>query len=107
MTNDPRRYAAQEIADHYGLESQISIAQEECAELIQALSKLRRVGLDGSNSPGVPYINARTHVAEEMADVQNLLYQLAHLLNCEDLMNFWLDQKLAKTRADMEGKDEN
>ena len=35
---------AREIANHYGLESQMSVAQEECAELIQAISKLRRAG---------------------------------------------------------------
>lgn len=99
---ESRKKTAAKIADHYGLDNQISIAQEECAELVQALSKLRRVGLDGSNSPGVPYINARIHVAEEMADVQNMLFQLTHLLNCEEIMTFWLDQKHAKTLAKME-----
>ena len=31
-----------------------------------------------------------------------MLYQLTHLLNCEGLMDFWLDQKLSKTLREME-----
>lgn len=91
---------AREIADRCGLESQISIAQEECAELIQALSKLRRVGLE--HRAGVDYIEARCHVTEEMADVQNLLIQLAHLLENETLVLAYLQHKLARTKRKIE-----
>ncbi len=56
-----------EIADHYGLDSQLSMMQEECAELIQAISKYRRTGdVQG--------------VYEELADVHIMFDQLIYLL---------------------------
>lgn len=54
------------IADHYGLDSQINILQEELSELIQAVSKLRR---------GDP-----SHIIEEIADVYIMLDQVTYLL---------------------------
>ena len=106
MNKETEAYAArvqtgaQAVAAHYGLKSQISITQEECAELIQALSKLRRVGCGDVYSVG--YIEARNHVAEEMADVQNLLIQLAFLLNNEEMVRFWLEQKIDETLSEIE-----
>lgn len=88
-----------EIANHFGLESQMDVAQEECAELVQAISKLRRVmqtGLETSEQR-VAYIAARGHVAEEMADVLNLLLQLAELLNNHETVRLWLNQKHERT----------
>ena len=93
------RQTAAEIADHFGLDSQMDVAQEELAELIQAISKLRRAekaGLDSSNKR-VRYVEARCNVSEEMADVANMLLQLSHLLKNEDMVDFWLDQKLERT----------
>lgn len=58
------------IAAHYGLSEQLNMAQEECAELIQAISKYRRKG--NSNIP------------EEIADVEIMCKQLKYLMNCED-----------------------
>lgn len=59
------------IADHYGLENQLNQTQEECGELVQAISKYRRKkdikGLVG-----------------EIADVKIMLYQLEYLLGIED-----------------------
>ncbi len=54
------------IADHYGLDSQLNILQEELAELIQAVSKYRR---------GDP-----SHIIEEIADVKIMLDQITYLL---------------------------
>lgn len=54
------------IADHYGLDSQLNILQEELAELIQAVSKYRR---------GDP-----SHIIEEIADVYIMLEQITYLL---------------------------
>lgn len=34
------------ILEHYGVESQLGLLQEECAEVIQAVSKARRYGLE-------------------------------------------------------------
>lgn len=55
-----------QIADHYGLDEQLNILQEECAELIQAASKYRR-----TKSPVI---------IEEMADVYIMLAQIVYLL---------------------------
>lgn len=54
------------IADHYGLDSQLNILQEELAELIQAVSKYRR---------GDP-----SHIIEKIADVEIMLDQITYLL---------------------------
>lgn len=64
MNNDDK---IRKIADHYGMESQMDIMQEECAELIQAVSKFRRAGL--------------SKMLEEMADVTIMVQQVLYLLN--------------------------
>jgi NTP pyrophosphatase (non-canonical NTP hydrolase) len=43
------------------------ITQEECAEVIQAISKIRRFGMDNAK-PGTTYTN-REHFEEELGDV--------------------------------------
>ncbi len=45
----------------------MDILQEECAEVIQAVSKIRRFGMDNPK-PGTEY-NNREHLEEELGDV--------------------------------------
>lgn len=45
----------------------MDIAQEECAEVIQAISKIRRFGIDNAK-PGTEYTN-RQHLEEELGDM--------------------------------------
>lgn len=45
----------------------MSILQEECAEVIQAVSKINRFGMD-NYKPGKPKTN-REHLEEELGDV--------------------------------------
>jgi NTP pyrophosphatase (non-canonical NTP hydrolase) len=45
----------------------MDILQEECAEVIQAVSKIRRFGMDNAK-PGTTY-NNREHLEEELGDV--------------------------------------
>jgi NTP pyrophosphatase (non-canonical NTP hydrolase) len=45
MTQEELDKAEHFTADYYGLDRQMNILQEECAELIQAVSKVRRYGL--------------------------------------------------------------
>jgi NTP pyrophosphatase (non-canonical NTP hydrolase) len=45
----------------------MDITQEECAEVIQAISKIRRFGIDNAK-PGTEYSN-RAHLEEELGDV--------------------------------------
>lgn len=69
-----QRRKIETIADYYGADNQISIAQEELAELIQALSKYRRAN-DGND-----FHKACAAIVEEMADVTLMLQQLRYLL---------------------------
>lgn len=48
------------IIDHYGVEAQLGMLQEECAEVIQAVSKIRRHGKNKADMK---------HLTEEVADV--------------------------------------
>ena len=66
---DLQRYV---IANAYGLEPQLNVLQEECAELIQAISKYRR---DGITLASVP-----SGLIEEIADVEIMLGQMRILL---------------------------
>ena len=52
-------------------EEVMSILQEECAEVIQAISKINRFGIDNSK-PGTLYTN-REHLEEELGDVLALV----------------------------------
>lgn len=70
-----------EIADYYGLDSQCRQCGEECAELIVALSKLRRDDTGASC--------AKYDVAEEIADVSIMIMQIMYLL---DIPNEQVDE---------------
>lgn len=59
-----------QIADHYGLDEQLNMLQEECAELIQAASKYKRRKL----------IDDYQHIVEEIADVEIMIAQVKYLL---------------------------
>ncbi len=63
-----------QIIDYYGIESQARQATEECAELIQALNKYLRVS--GTNRPIGEETAAVMSIAEEIADVQIMIYQM-------------------------------
>ena len=73
------------IADHYPRSSQMGVAQEECAELIQAISKVRRRGINGETLD---------HMAEEIADVRIMCAQLVAILGLNEAVSRNIDQKL-------------
>ena len=75
-----------QIADYYGKEPQLGMAQEECAELIQAISKVRRKGETK---------DAIDHLAEELADVRIMCFQLAGLFGVTERLN-----QYARIKAD-------
>ena len=97
-----------DIAEHYGIESRMDFLQEECAELIQAISKLRRAEAAGTETleQKENHISARNDVAEEMADVQCLLLELSHLMHNEAMVEFQMNFKLKRTLADIEKEKE-
>jgi NTP pyrophosphatase (non-canonical NTP hydrolase) len=82
-----------EIADHYGLESQLDMLQEECAELIQAVSKYRRAKCTDD------------HLAEEIADVHIMTVQIIDLLDIEFEVNNWVDRKLQRQLERIKGEE--
>lgn len=49
----------------------LDITQEECAEVVVAISKISRFGLDNFK-PGKPLTN-RQHFAEELGDLQAMI----------------------------------
>lgn len=73
------------IARHYGKEPQIGVAQEECAELIQALSKIRRKG---------ETVKAMANLIEEIADVNIMCAQLEELFGVRASVARRMHQKL-------------
>ena len=73
------------IVEHYGIGVQMGVAQEECAELIQAISKVRRRGA-GPETMG--------HLSEEIADTLIVCLQLLTAFDLAADMWEILDRKL-------------
>lgn len=65
------------IISKHGYKAQSMIAMEECAELIQAISKCVR-------SKEFPAIDEREHLIEEMADVMFCMEQLQVMYQITD-----------------------
>ena len=64
----------EKVISFYGAEKQSMVHCEECAELIQAISKMRRAR-DAGKDDSVAYFN----LVEEMADVLVVLEQLQEM----------------------------
>jgi NTP pyrophosphatase (non-canonical NTP hydrolase) len=62
----------------YGDQSQIEMMIEECAELIQALQKLKRKDTE----------EVRDHICEELADVELVIFQMRQVFN-SDRIDDW------------------
>ena len=73
------------IARHYGKEPQMGVAQEECAELIQAISKIRRKG---------ETVETLDNLVEEIADVSIMCAQLEELFGVRASVALRMHQKL-------------
>ena len=73
------------IARHYGKEPQMGVAQEECAELIQAISKVRRKGETRETL---------NNLIEEIADVNIMCAQLEELFGVRASVALRMHQKL-------------
>lgn len=86
-----------EIAAHYGIKSQEQVAIEECAELIQAITKNNRGAQIGSE-----YVKKIADVAGEIADVLIMCEQLAYLYGIGELVKEQIDFKIARQLDRME-----
>lgn len=73
--------------DHYGEEIQATVCMEECAELIQAVSKMIRRNGELSEKD-------HDHLEEEVADVLICVEMLKHIYSIPDLnIEEWIDRK--------------
>lgn len=75
MTMREQVCVCNEIAQHYGRDAQLRLAQEECAELIQAINKYYRNGGDWLSRQGL---------LDEIADVTIMITQMRLLLGLAD-----------------------
>lgn len=97
MTNDSRNEILKEAIDYYGEFNQHSVAQEECGELIQAISKWLRAVKPSDQ------LNARNLIRDEMADVYVMLEQLKIMHSISDKeLNQQIDYKLVRLRGRMD-----
>lgn len=92
-----------QIADHYGLDEQLNMLQEECAELIQAVSKYRRKEKLGD-------------LYEEMTDVKIMLQQVDYLLDkkfsplgvmSQNSYNYFSEKKITRQLERIERERKN
>lgn len=85
----------------FGIDYQLAIVQEECAELIQAISKLKRAG--NSDHPGRTAKAAMNNLYEEVADVQIMLDQI-RIMYPSHAYDTIRTQKIARIQKRMEKK---
>ena len=91
------------IAEYYGLENQLYQLTEEMGELIQAISKLRRV-----NGKGAPVRGALSHsealgnIIGEIEDVRICSDQIIYLLQAHEVAEDMRNYKLDRTIKDIE-----
>lgn len=67
------------IANHYGLKHQLVKCKEELGELIEAI--------DSMNDEAI---------IEEIADVENMTYQLKHLMCADRVVELYKDYKIQR-----------
>ena len=71
--------AQRKVLGFYGADAQATVHMEECAELIQAVSKMRRVRNAGADDSDAYY-----NLVEEMADVLICLEQIQEMYGIPD-----------------------
>lgn len=94
----------EQICKHYGIESQKLILMEECAELIQAVSKLTRAEQSGKVFDKT---EAMLNLVEEMADVIIMVTQILHAYwkNAGDAkLDYYIEQKLTRQLGRIESE---
>ena len=92
-----------DIIEHYGVRNQLGIAMEECAELIQAISKMNRTDGDAEK-----YTKSKLHLEEEIADVIVCINQLKSIYNISDSrISELANYKINRQRGRMSDGDSN
>ena len=93
-----------EILDFYPHDGQLLIAQEECAELIQAISKWKRAAAKGDAEM---LRRALANVIEEIADVRIMCAQLVEIFSIGTPVTNTIDMKLDRTLERIEKERQN
>lgn len=93
------------IAKRYGFKEQSYQCIEECAELIHALNKYRRLKTKSVEPGDFELTAAQTNIIEEMADVSILIDQLTWLLKADDVVNGMVEYKQNRTISKMGGSE--
>lgn len=96
MTEEQKKMV-RKIAAHYGIKSQEQVAIEECAELIQAITKSNR----GRKTPR-GLIEDIEAIAGEIADVLIMCEQLAYLYGIGEVVNEQIEFKISRQLDRME-----
>lgn len=99
--NKSERAVLKAAIDKYGQHNQLAMAQEDCAELIQAISKLNRA--EDNDHPGRAAKAALNHLMEEHADVQIMLDQI-RIMFPSKAYDTIRAQKIARLQKRMEKK---
>ena len=90
------------IADYYGYDAQSNQLIEECAELIQAINKHKRVMHNGQ-SVNITLKESINNVSEEIADVGIMLAQIKYLLGInEQYIDTIKEMKIKRTAQRIE-----
>lgn len=99
---------ALEILSYYGEEKQRRQLVEECAELIQAVTKLERA----QESDGIAKVIERTHdLASELADVRIMIEQIEMSLcgdistNIQEQIEYKLQRQLDRIERERTAKE--
>lgn len=85
------------VLKRYGMQAQMDVAEEECAELIQAISKMKRYGYD---------TDRYYHLVEEIGDVILVLAQLVKMWGIrDDELQDVVDTKYERTLERMRAQE--
>lgn len=71
MTDKEMKKHQKNIIEHYGVDHQLNVLVEECAEVIQAVSRLSRKDIQT-----IKKTNLKMELYSEMADVMNMIEQI-------------------------------
>jgi len=96
MTKDERQILTDAIY-HYGTKTQVVKTCEEMAELQQALCK--------ALTNGCMTRELWNHIAEEIADVEIMLWQVKHIYQNREAVQEWRERKIQRLHDRMEADD--
>lgn len=89
------------IIEHYGVSKQLCVHMEECAELIQAVSKVVRDADDKDT-----WLARREHLMEEIADVIVCIIQMQKMFDIKDAdINDYVDYKVDRQLRRIENEN--